>query len=107
VIENIWNNVDRDYNARVLVRRLQRIDKDMSGEARQQFAQYIEDGDMGASAASPAADQGGVRADPEAVAQSQVPRPTAGLHSLQAQLSSPMKLAITLLEWKFRLTMNT
>lgn len=52
VIENIWNNVDRDYNVRVLVRRLQRIEKDMSGEARQKFAQYIEDGDMGRFAAS-------------------------------------------------------
>jgi type I restriction enzyme, R subunit len=52
VIENIWNNVDRDYNVRVLVRRLQRIEKDMSGDARQQFAQYIEDGDMGRFATS-------------------------------------------------------
>lgn len=52
VIENVWNNVDRDYNVRVLVRRLQRIDKDMGGEARQQFAQYMEDGDMGRFAAS-------------------------------------------------------
>jgi len=52
VIENIWNNASRDYNVRVLVRRLQRIEKDMSGEARQQFAQYIEDGDMGRFAAN-------------------------------------------------------
>src|SRR5437667_612618 len=28
VIDNIWNNVDRDYNLRVLTRRLRRIDKD-------------------------------------------------------------------------------
>jgi type I restriction enzyme R subunit len=52
VIENVWNNVDRDYNVRVLVRRLQRIEKDMGGAARQQFAQYIDDGDMGRFAAS-------------------------------------------------------
>jgi type I restriction enzyme R subunit len=52
VIENIWNNVDRDYYVRILVRRLQRIEKDMSGEARQKFAQYIQDGDMGQFAAS-------------------------------------------------------
>lgn len=52
VIENIWNNVERDYNVRVLVRRLQRIEKDMSGEARELFANYIEDGDMGRFAAS-------------------------------------------------------
>jgi type I restriction enzyme R subunit len=44
---NIWNNVDKDYNVRVLVRRLQRIGKDMGGEARQKFAQYVEDGDIG------------------------------------------------------------
>ncbi len=47
VIESIWNNVDREYNVRVLVRRLQRIDKDMSGNARQKFAQYIQDGNVG------------------------------------------------------------
>ena len=47
VIENIYQNVDRDYFVKVLVRRLRRIEKDMSGEAREQFARYIADGDMG------------------------------------------------------------
>jgi len=46
VIEDIWRNVDRDYNIRCLVRRLQRIDKDMSAEARQRFAEFISDGDL-------------------------------------------------------------
>jgi type I restriction enzyme R subunit len=47
VIENIWNNVDRDYHVRVLAKRLLRIDKDMSAEARTEFAAWISEGDMG------------------------------------------------------------
>ncbi len=46
VIDDIWNNRDRDYNMRCLVRRLQRIDKEMSGEARELFAAYVPDGDL-------------------------------------------------------------
>ncbi|HEX9933920.1 MAG TPA: DEAD/DEAH box helicase family protein, partial [bacterium] len=46
IIEDIWNNVDRDFNTRCLVKRLHRIDKDMSGKARQQFAAFIPDGDV-------------------------------------------------------------
>jgi type I restriction enzyme R subunit len=38
VIENIWQNVDRDYHVRILAKRLLRIEKDMSAEARTQFA---------------------------------------------------------------------
>src|ERR1051326_2466964 len=33
IIADIWNNRDRAYNIRCLVKRLQRIDKEMSGEA--------------------------------------------------------------------------
>jgi len=33
VIENIWQNVDRDYHVRILAKRLLRIDKDMNAEA--------------------------------------------------------------------------
>ena len=48
VIDDIWANRDRDYNIRVLLRRLQRIDKEMSGEARELFAAFgIADGDLG------------------------------------------------------------
>jgi type I restriction enzyme R subunit len=47
VIENIYQNVDREYNVKVLVRRLRRIERDMSGEAREKFANYIPDGDIG------------------------------------------------------------
>lgn len=47
IIEDIWQNRDRDYNSRRLVKRLQRIAKDMSGDARDLFARFIPDGDMG------------------------------------------------------------
>jgi type I restriction enzyme R subunit len=47
IIENIWQNVDRDYHIRVRCKRLLRIDKDMSAEARVQFAQWIPEGDVG------------------------------------------------------------
>ncbi|MFA5348114.1 MAG: type I restriction-modification enzyme R subunit C-terminal domain-containing protein [Methanoregula sp.] len=46
VIKDIWDNRDREYNARVLVRRLQRIDKEMSGTARDMFAAHIPSGDL-------------------------------------------------------------
>ena len=47
IIEEIWQNQDRDYNIRRLVRRLQRIDKQMSGDARELFARFVPDGDIG------------------------------------------------------------
>jgi type I restriction enzyme R subunit len=46
IIESIWQNRDRDYNIRCLVKRLQRIDKEMSGEAREDFAAFIHGGDV-------------------------------------------------------------
>jgi len=47
IIDDIWSNRDRDYNIRCLVRRLQRIEKEMSGKAREEFAAFIPNGDMG------------------------------------------------------------
>lgn len=47
VIENIYQNVDRPYYVRVLVKRLRRVEKDLSGNARDEFAKYIPDGDVG------------------------------------------------------------
>ena len=47
VIENIYQNIDRDYFVKVLVKRLHRIDRTMSGDAREEFARYIPDGDVG------------------------------------------------------------
>lgn len=51
IVEEIWQNRDRDYNVRRLVKRLQRVDKQMSGDARELFARYIPAGDVGAFAA--------------------------------------------------------
>ena len=51
VIENIYQNVDRAYYTKVLTRRLRRIDRTMSGQAREQFAAFIPEGDMGRFAA--------------------------------------------------------
>jgi len=51
IIEDIWANRDRDYNVRCLVKRLQRVAKEMSGDAREKFAPYIEEGDVGQFAA--------------------------------------------------------
>jgi type I restriction enzyme R subunit len=46
IIKDIWQNRDRKYNIRCLAKRLQRIDKEMSGDARDLFAHYIPDGDI-------------------------------------------------------------
>lgn len=50
IIADIWQNRDRDHNTNRLVKRLQRIDKAMSGDARDDFAAYIPYGDLGAFA---------------------------------------------------------
>lgn len=46
VIENIYQNIDREYHTRVLVKRLRRIGRTMSAEAREQFALFIPVGDL-------------------------------------------------------------
>ena len=46
IIEDIYQNRDRKYNVKSLVKRLQRIDKGMSGDAREEFARFIPDGAM-------------------------------------------------------------
>ena len=47
VINAIWDNKDRDYNVKCLVKRLQRIDKEMAPEARELFAAHgIPEGDI-------------------------------------------------------------
>ncbi len=50
IIGEIWNNQDCEYNSRRLVKRLRRIEKQMSGDARDAFARFIPDGDVGAFA---------------------------------------------------------
>lgn len=52
IIENIYQNIDRAYNIKVLVKRLRRIEKNMSPEVREPFAAFgILDGDIGRFAA--------------------------------------------------------
>ena len=46
IVEEIWQNTDREYNTKRLVKRLQRIDKNMSGDARDLFARFVPDGDV-------------------------------------------------------------
>src|SRR5207253_4877732 len=46
IVEDIWGNRDRDYNIGCLVKRLQRIDKSMSGEAREMFKVFVPEGDL-------------------------------------------------------------
>jgi len=52
IIEDIYKNKDREYNVTCLVRRLQRIAKNMSGEALEDFSHYLPDGDVGKFAQS-------------------------------------------------------
>ncbi len=46
IIERIYDNRDREYNIKVLIKRLRRIENNMGAEARDKFAKYIEDGDL-------------------------------------------------------------
>src|SRR5205823_3358093 len=47
IIENIWQNIDRKYHINALVKRLHRIDKSMSAEAREDFSRWIPEGNVG------------------------------------------------------------
>jgi type I restriction enzyme R subunit len=55
IIEDIWANRDRDYNIRCLTKRLQRIDKEMHGDSRADFAAFVPEGDLAAFAKNLAA----------------------------------------------------
>lgn len=46
IIQDIWDNRDRAFNIRCLVKRLHRIDKEMSGRAREMFSAFVDDGDL-------------------------------------------------------------
>jgi type I restriction enzyme R subunit len=50
IVDAIYQNEDRPYNTRCLVKRLQRIAKEITPEGREVLAPYIEDGDIGALA---------------------------------------------------------
>ena len=47
VIRRIYENEERDYNVNVLIRRLRRVERTMSGAAREKFAAWVPDGDIG------------------------------------------------------------
>jgi type I restriction enzyme R subunit len=46
IIERIYDNRDRAYNTKVLIKRLRRIEKNIGAEAREKLAKYIPDGDL-------------------------------------------------------------
>jgi type I restriction enzyme R subunit len=46
IVEDIWANRDRDYNIRCLTKRLLRVDKEMHGDARKDFAAFLPEGDV-------------------------------------------------------------
>ena len=50
VVNSIYGNKDREYNTKSLIRRLQRVAKNVSSEGREEFANYIPDGDIAAFA---------------------------------------------------------
>ncbi len=50
VVDAIYGNRDRKYNIKSLVRRLQRVAKNVSAEGREQFAQFIPEADIAAFA---------------------------------------------------------
>ncbi|HLE30492.1 MAG TPA: DEAD/DEAH box helicase family protein [Anaerolineales bacterium] len=50
IVDDIYDNRDRDYNVRVLVKRLQRVAKNISAEGREQMKAFLPDGDIGAFA---------------------------------------------------------
>src|SRR2546422_1568310 len=52
IVDAIYNNQDREYNVLALVKRLRRIEKNISAEGRDQFASLVPDGDIGAFAES-------------------------------------------------------
>lgn len=52
IVDDIWQNRDRTYSINRLVKRLQRIDKAMSGDAQELFGRFIPDGDVGTFAES-------------------------------------------------------
>jgi type I restriction enzyme R subunit len=46
IIDNIWNNIERDYNTKRLIKRLRRIAETMSSRAREDFSAFISEGDI-------------------------------------------------------------
>lgn len=47
IIKALYNNEDREHNTKILVRRLQRIHKNITAEGRKQFLRFTPDRDIG------------------------------------------------------------
>jgi type I restriction enzyme R subunit len=52
IVDAIYNNEDRAYNVGAIVKRLRRIEKNVSAEGRELFMQFIPEGDIGVFAQS-------------------------------------------------------
>lgn len=50
IVEAVYRNEDRAYNVRCLVKRLQRVNKEISGEGREMLETFVANGDLGAFA---------------------------------------------------------
>lgn len=50
IVADIYDNRDRDYNVRVLVKRLQRVAKNISADGRAMMKAFVPEGDIGAFA---------------------------------------------------------
>ncbi|GHV41536.1 type I restriction-modification system deoxyribonuclease [Spirochaetia bacterium] len=46
IVDNIWNNIERDYNTKRLIKRLRRVAETMSAKAREDFSAFISEGDI-------------------------------------------------------------
>jgi type I restriction enzyme R subunit len=46
IVEEIWANRDTSYNLGCLMKRLQRMDRELPGEARERLAAWVPDGDL-------------------------------------------------------------
>ena len=46
IIKQIYNNQDKEYNIKRLIKRFRRIEKNMGGNAIEKFEKYVPDGDM-------------------------------------------------------------
>ncbi len=46
IIENVWQNIDRNYHVKILAKRFLRIDKDITPDGREELKRWITDGNI-------------------------------------------------------------
>jgi type I restriction enzyme R subunit len=46
IVDNIWNNIECEYNTKRLIKRLRRVAETMSAKARDDFSAFISEGDI-------------------------------------------------------------